>query len=73
MPVGSKLTLTFTGTSGVFKGTFSRTVSGKAVSTPYEGVVLRNELTLPGASTAIRGGGFFSTSTASGGVEMTVP
>jgi len=48
-------------------------LSGKAVSTPYEGVVLGNGLTLPGGSAAIRGGGFFSTGSASGGVEMTVP
>jgi len=71
VPVQSKLTWSFTGTTGVFKGTFSRTVGGKAVSTPYEGVVLANPLTVAG--TTVRGGGFFSTGSASGQVEVSSP
>ena len=72
-PPIAALKLTFTGTTGLFKGTFSRTVSGKPVSTPYEGAVLANPLTLPGETTPVRAAGFFSTGTASGPVELTSP
>jgi len=72
-PVTSSLKLTFTGTTGVFKGTFSRTVIGKSVSTPYEGVILASPLTLPEGTAPVRGGGFFSTGNASGPVELTSP
>ena len=69
-PVASGLKLTFTGASGVFKGTFVRTVNGKSVSTPYEGAILASPLILPGESSPVCGGGFFSTGTASGPVEI---
>jgi hypothetical protein len=72
-PPTAALKLTFTGTTGLFKGTFSRTVSGKPVSTPYEGAVLANPLTLPGQSSPVRAGGFFSTGTGSAPVQLTVP
>jgi hypothetical protein len=59
-----------TGLPAVFKGTFNRTVSGRAVSTAYEGVVLANPLTLPGESAPVRGAGFFTTPAASGAVLL---
>ena len=69
-PPIAALKLTFTGTTGLFKGTFNRTVNGKPVNTPYEGAVLANPLTLPGETTPVRAAGFFSTGTASGPVEL---
>jgi len=69
-PVNSVLKLTFTGTTGVFKGTFSRTINGKPVSTPYEVAILANPLTLPNETGPVRGGGFFSNGTASGPVKI---
>ena len=72
-PVTSALKLTFTGTTGLFKGTFNRTINGKAASTPYEGAVLANPLTLPNGTTPVRAAGFFSTGNATGSVEITTP
>lgn len=65
--------LAFARKTGVFQGSFARVVNGKSVSTPYEGVILANPLILPGATNPVRGGGFFSTGTASGPVEVTAP
>ena len=77
IPLVSKPTrMTFSTTSGVLKGSFSRTVNGKSVSTPYGGVIFANPsipLTLPDGTSSVRGGGFFSTGTASGPVELTAP
>jgi hypothetical protein len=69
-PVTTGLTFTFTPSTGVFKGAFTRPVSGRAVSTAYEGVVFGSPLTLPGASSPVRGAGFFTTPTASGTVLL---
>jgi len=65
--------ITFAPKTGLFKGNFQRTVNGKATNTPYEGVVFAHALTLPGETTAIQGGGFFSTGSAFGQVELTAP
>jgi hypothetical protein len=67
----AKMTLTLK--TGVFKGTFLRMVGTKKISTPYEGVILANPLILSGGSSPVRAGGFFSTGTVSGPVELTVP
>lgn len=69
-PLTAAMKLTFTGTTGLFKGTFSRTINGKAVSTPYEGAVLAHPLPLTPETSPVRAAGFFSTGTASGEVEM---
>ena len=69
-PVSNALKLAFAGASGVFKGTFSRTISGKAVITPFEGVVLATQITLPNSGSLVRAAGFFSTGTGSGDVEI---
>ena len=69
-PVTPGLKLGFAGTTGIFKGTFIRTLNGKPVTTTYDGVVFASSLTLPGEATPVRGGGFFSTGTASGTVEI---
>jgi len=72
-PATAAMKLTFTATTGLFKGSFSRTINGKPLSTPYEGAVLANPLTLPGGLAPVRAAGFFSTGTASGPVELTAP
>ena len=63
--------ITFASATGVIKGSFCRTVGGKTVTTPYEGVILVNPLTVGTAS--LQGGGFFPTATGSAPVELTVP
>jgi len=71
-PILTGLTFTFTPLTGVFKGAFLRPVSGKAVSTAYEGVVLGTSVELtPGIP--LRGVGFFTTGNASAAVELTMP
>ena len=61
-PVSSKMSLTFAGATGVFKGTFQRTTeTGKKVSSAYEGVLLANPITLSGTASAVRAAGFYST------------
>ena len=45
-------------------------VGGKAVSTPYEGVIFASPLTLPDGTSPVRGSGFFSTGTVSAPVEI---
>jgi len=71
VPILSKpAKMTFTPTTGVFKGSFLRKVNGKSVSTPYEGAIFASPLTLPDGTSPVRGGGFFSTGTASGPVEI---
>ena len=72
-PLPAGLSFTFTAATGVFKGTFNRTVGGKAVSTPYEGVIFASPLTLPDGTSPVRGSGFFSTGTVSAPVELMVP
>lgn len=67
----AKMTMTLR--TGAYKGTFLRTVGTKKISTLYEGVILANPLTLPGGASPVQGGGFFSTGTESGPIELTVP
>lgn len=62
--------ITFTATTGLFKGSFVRVVAGKKVNTSYEGVVFSSPLTPPNADTPLRGGGFFSSGGANGAVEL---
>jgi hypothetical protein len=62
-----------TSKTGVIKGSFLSTINGKVASTPYEGVLFADPLILPGGANPVRGGGFFSTDTVSGPVEMTSP
>lgn len=76
-PANASLKLTFIKASGIIKGSFVRSVldiktnKTKAVSTPYEGVMLANPLIL--GTTTITGGGFFSTGPATAPVELTTP
>ena len=69
-PVVAGLKMTFTGSTGLFKGTFSRTESGKLIATTYDGAVLATPLVLPGETTEVHAGGFFSTGKESGAVEI---
>ena len=69
VPVG--MSLTFTGTTGVFKGAFSRAVVGsKSVSSAFAGVVLANPLALSDATDPVRAAGFYTTGNNSLPVEI---
>jgi hypothetical protein len=69
LPAKAKFTLS----SGVFEGQFQRMLNSKKVSTPFEGVIFMNPMTLPGEAAPVRGGGFFSTGSASAPVEISAP
>ena len=62
--------LSYTSASGLIKGSFSRMVGGKTVSTPYEAVVFSSPLALPGGADELRGAGFFSAGGAAGAIEL---
>jgi hypothetical protein len=74
-PAAAGLKLTFTGATGIIKGSFVRSVivnnKTKSIATPYEGVILANPLTV--GTTTLTGGGFFSTGPATAPVELTTP
>ena len=70
-PVPAGMSLTFTGTTGVFKGAFKRDVVGaKPVSTAFQGVVLANPLALPDTTDPVRAAGFYTTGNNSLPVEI---
>ena len=69
-PVPAGMSLTFTGTTGVFKGAFKRVDGAKSVSTAFEGVVLANPLALPDTTGPVRAAGFYTTGNNSLPVEI---
>lgn len=69
-PVPAGMSLTFTGTTGAFKGAFKRAAGAKLVSTAFEGVVLANPLALSDTTAPILAAGFYSTGNNSLPVEI---
>lgn len=72
-PVTPGLKLSFSGKTGVFKGKVPVVVNGKPIGMPYQGVILSRPVVLPGASSPVRGGGFFAKDATFGQIEILVP
>jgi hypothetical protein len=71
-PIKQNLKLSYTAASGVFSGSFSRTVNGATIATPYQGVIF-SRLLAPSGGAGLRGVGYFTTENASVPVQITVP
>jgi hypothetical protein len=71
-PVASNFTLRSNPLSGGFDGSFTRTVSGAPIPTPFQGTLFSRPIPIPGGAT-LRGAGFFTSGNASTAVEVTMP
>jgi hypothetical protein len=72
-PISSGLKVSFTSANGSLKGSFNRNVNGAQVSTPFQGVMFGNPLSIGVGQPLLRGAGYFISGNQSIPFQITVP